>query len=352
MAKLLDSSTAMNVHLVVPELFPDPERVSAMLSETRADALELLLARGRRRSGPGDGLEAWLLDTFGVARQDDLPAAPYSLIGEGGDPGSAWWMHADPVNFQAMRDSVVIADSAKLDVSPEDATALVAHLNGHFAATGVSFHPLRSDRWYARVEREAVMKSVPLADARGRPLTDLLPEGPDGRQWRSLLNEIQMLLHDHAVNLAREARGALAINGLWLWGGGRVAGTPHAPYRSVTSDNPLAKGLALAAGKRHASLPASAHQWLARSDASGVEAIVIETLRAPAAFDDMPAWRTALEALERDWFVPLLGALRAGHVGMITLCAPAAAHTHETETTRQDLRYFWRKRRRLSAYAA
>jgi hypothetical protein len=341
----------MNVHLVVPELFPDPERVSATLAPTRADALELLLARGRRRSGPGVGLEAWLLDAFAVARQDDLPSAPYSLIGDGGEPGSAWWMHADPVNLQATRDSVVIADAAKLDVTHEDATSLVAHLNGHFAAAGVSFHALRPDRWYARVERAAVMRAVPLADARGRPLTDLLPEGPEGPRWRALLNEIQMLLHDHPVNLAREAHGAPAVNGLWLWGGGQITGTPPSPYRRVTSDSPLARGLALAAGRHHSPLPASASQWLARSDASGVEAIVIETLRAPAAYGDMPAWQTALEALERDWFVPLLGALRTGRLGMITLCSPAAARTHETETTRQDLRYFWRKRRRLSGYA-
>jgi hypothetical protein len=37
----------MNVHLVVPELFPDPERGDAQLSELRAVAVEMLFARGR-----------------------------------------------------------------------------------------------------------------------------------------------------------------------------------------------------------------------------------------------------------------------------------------------------------------
>jgi hypothetical protein len=339
----------MNVHLVVPELIPDPERLSAMLAETRADALELLLARGRRRSGPGAVLEAWLLDAFSVARREDLPAAPFSLIGDGGKPEGGWWMHADPVNLQATRDSVVIADVARLDVSREEASSLVAHLNGHFASAGVSFHALRPDRWYARVESEADMKATPLADARGRPLADLLPEGP---RWRALLNEIQMLLHEHPVNLSRESRSAPVINGLWLWGGGKVSGTPRSPFQRVTADNPLATGLAMAAGTRHAPLPGSAREWLTRPDAAGVEAIVIDTLRAPAAYGDMPAWQAALEALEGDWFAPLRDALRAGRIGMITVHAPAAARTQQTETTRQDLRYFWRKRRRLSVYAA
>jgi hypothetical protein len=342
----------MNVYLIVPELLPDPERVSTAPSGMRVDALELLLARGRRRSGPGTGLEAWLLDAFSVARGADLPAAPYCLVGDGGEPEGVWWMCADPVNLQATRDSVVISDAAGLDISHAETESLVAHLNMHFAVSGVSFHPLRPDRWYARVEHQAAMQAVPTADARGRPLTDLLPQGTDSQRWRALLNEIQMLLHDHPVNLDREAHGAPAVNGVWLWGGGRVVDTPRSRFGCVTSDNPLAKGLAITAGNRHSPLPASARQWLARADGSGVEAIVLEALRAPAAYGDMAAWQAALEALESDWFAPLLGALRTSRIGMITLCSPAAAQTHETETTRQDLRYFWRRRRPLSAYAA
>lgn len=351
-AKLIDSSTAMNVHLVVPELFPDPERGSATLPELRADALELLLARGRYRSGPGASLEAWLLEAFTVARQEDWPAAPYSLVGDGGDPSGTWWLRADPVNLQVAQDTVLMSDATLLDVANDEATTLAAHLSEHFATAGISFHPLRSDRWYARVDRDPGMNVPPIAEARGQPLTERMPEGPERRRWRSVLNDIQMLLHDHPVNVAREARGAPVINGLWLWGAGRIAGTPRTPYRRVTSDNPLARGLMLAAGKRHDPLPPTAREWLNGSGQSGVEAIVLEALRTPAAYGDMSAWQAAVEALERDWFTPLLGALRAGRIGMITLHSPAVARTREAETTRQDLRHFWRKRRRLAAYAA
>jgi hypothetical protein len=347
----------MNVHLVVSALFPDPERGDAQISDTRAVALEMLFARGRRRSDPGATLEAWLLDAFAIARQSDWPAAPYSLVADAGDPNGAWWLRADPVNLRADRDTVLFADTELSDIEPDEAAALAASLNAHFATTGITIHPRRANRWYARVDRDPAMCAPPAADLRGQPLLAHMPDGPEGRTWRSILNEMQMLLHEHPVNQSREARGAAAVNGLWLWGAGRIAGAPRPVYARVTADHPVARGLALAAGKRAAPLPASAREWLDSAGnsggaAAGVEVIVLDSLRAPAASRDTAAWRAGLETLERDWFAPLLAALRAGRIGMITLHAPGAARTSVAETTRQDLRHFWRRRRPLATYAA
>lgn len=347
----------MNVHLVVSDLFPDPERGDAEISATRAVALEMLFARGRRRSDPGATLEAWLLDAFAIARQSDWPAAPYSLIADDGDPNGAWWLRADPVHLRADRDTVLFSATELSDIAPDEAASLAASLNAHFAATGITIHPRRANRWYARVDRDPAMWAPPLADIRGQPLLAHMPDGPEGRVWRSILNEMQMLLHEHPVNQSREARGAPAVNGVWLWGAGRLAGAPRTVYARVTADHPVARGLALAAGGRPAQLPGSAREWLESAGrsgvkAAGVEAIVLDSLRAPAAGRDIVAWRTALEALERDWFAPLLAALRSGGIGMITLHAPGVPRTNVTETTRQDLRYFWRRRRPLATYAA
>jgi len=342
----------MNVHLVVPGLFPDPERGDAELSQTRADALEILIARGRSKSTAGVvSLEAWLLDAFAVAKQLDWPAAPYSLVADGGQPGDAWWLRADPVSLRAGPDSVLLSDAVRFDVSHDEAALLAASLNTHFASAAITFHPLQPSRWYARIELDPGMAAPPLAEVRGQATIELLPIGPEGGRWRSILNEIQMVLHEHPINAAREARGAAAVNGLWLWGAGRTADPPRTAYQRVTSDNPIARGLARAAGKHYAPLPATAREWLDNSGRSGVEVIVLEALREPAAYADVSTWRATLSALERDWFAPLVDALRAGRLGMITVCAPNTARTFESETTRQDLRRFWRRRRRLAAYA-
>jgi hypothetical protein len=56
-------------------------------------------------------------------------------------------------------------------------------------------------------------------------------------------------------------------------------------------------------------------------------------------------------ALERDWFGPFLAALRSGRIGMLTLHLAGADQLLQVETVRSDLRYFWRLRKPLSAYA-
>jgi hypothetical protein len=50
-------------------------------------------------------------------------------------------------------------------------------------------------------------------------LSDWWPQEDSLREWRRLLNEIQMVWHEHPVNLARAERGEVPINSLWLFGG-------------------------------------------------------------------------------------------------------------------------------------
>jgi hypothetical protein len=44
---------------------------------------------------------------------------------------------------------------------------------------------------------------------------------PQQERWlKRLLTEVQMLLHHHPVNLARQEQGLPVINSLWCWAGG------------------------------------------------------------------------------------------------------------------------------------
>ena len=65
----------------------------------------------------------------------------------------------------------------------------------------------------------------------GHDVHDFMPSGRDGARIRSLMNEIQMLLHEHPVNLRRERARQLPVNGWWLWGFGEAAADAAAHER-------------------------------------------------------------------------------------------------------------------------
>jgi hypothetical protein len=337
----------MNVHLAVPDLlWPDRETAVAADPGPLA-ALEMLLSRGRWKRGTAIDLESWLL-----AEWQAESAAVHSLAADGGEPGDGYWARADPCSLRVTRDAVVPLDSAMFELSRTEAEALVAHLNQHFADRGLVFHPLQPERWYVRIEAPWPQVAPSLSAARGRPVVVRPGAEPDAARSAALANEIQMALHEHPVNEARERRGAPPVNAVWLWGGGRFARPAARPFRRVRTRDPLAAGLALGSGAAVFRPAEDAEQWLRASGNEGIELLVLDALRDPASYGEMADWRQRLAALERDWFAPLAGALGRGRLGMITLHAIGAGGTLDAETTRQDLRRFWRRRRPLPSYAS
>jgi hypothetical protein len=340
----------MNVHLVLPDLFwPHPE-AGASYAGLDLPGLDTLIARGRRTAQRVALLERWLADRHGLANDGEPPYAPHSLLGDGVDPGAGGWLRADPCHLRLGTDHLVLADAATFDITADEAAALVGALDAHFAPDGFSFRAVRPDRWYLALDSLPAMTTTPLATARAQSVDPLLPRGADARAWHARLNEVQMVLHAHPVNEAREARGAPPINSVWIWGAGRAGETPRRAYARVRATDPLALGLAKASGGAAHALPPNAEAWLQDAPRDGIEAIVLDSLRVPAAYGDAQTWRSRLESMERHWFTPLVGALRAGRVGMVTLHAMGNGGALQSETTRQDLRYFWRRPKALAAW--
>ncbi|MBS4097191.1 MAG: hypothetical protein KGZ83_10205 [Sulfuricella sp.] len=282
--------------------------------------LRLLGARGTSLPPPEDGAEAWLCQAFGVARQTDWPAAPYSLLGEGVDPGNGYWLHADPVHLRLMRNYMILFGGPELTVSADEAQAWCATLERHFSDDGLRFvapHPLR---WYLRLAEGPGPATHPLAAVLGREIRPWLPQGT---RWLKLLNEIQMLLHADPRNTLREEQGLAPVNSVWLWGGGKLQGQPTPPCTAVYADHPLARGLATAAHIPAHPLPASAATCLA--EAGGDLLIVAD---GPTA-----------EELENNWLVPLKNALAKGQLERLAIIVPGQ---RQIEVSRLDLWKFWR----------
>ena len=322
----------MHCSLFIPDFFS----TESVAPANRLAAAETLIAKGRRKHAAPITPEAWLFWRFEAHKQRDGPVAPYTLLADGGTPGIHFWMRADPVHLSVGSESLAF-DGAALDVSRSEAGALVAALNRHFGEA-LAFDAPVPERWYVKFPGAPELITTPPSAARGTAIGDKLPSGPDAMRFRALMNEVQMLLHDHPVNTEREARGVPAVNSVWFWGGGALAVPAARPFSIVFSDDPLARGLALAAGIPGRRLSGNAETVLSALPAEGTALIALDPARSAA--------------LERDWFGPLLAALEGGRIGMLSLSLGGADSFLEVETVRSDLRYFWRTRKPLQSYLA
>jgi hypothetical protein len=108
-------------------------------------------------------------------------------------------------------------------------------LNAHFVDDGVTFIAPRHDLWLAHLAVIPEIATSSLDRARNGALADALPRGDDAPQWRRWQDEIQMLLHNHPINAAREAAGAAPANAVWFWGGGRRVDAGTLPLLDVNA---------------------------------------------------------------------------------------------------------------------
>jgi hypothetical protein len=191
------------------------------------------------------GIAAALFASLGM--RDTAPVGPLALLGAGGDPGNDYVLCADPVHLAADRDTVVLAQTVD-NLSASDVCALIRMLNRHFAEDDLRFEAARSDAWFARRRTPADIVTTPPDVARGRKLFASLPRGPDSGHWKRWQNEIEMLLHEHAINSTREARGEPVVSDVWFWGGGRLADVEATPVTAVAASpgrlGDVARGIA------------------------------------------------------------------------------------------------------------
>ncbi len=327
------------IHLVVPGLLWPQDSLAEVTRGLELPALHALLGRGRRVRRPAVPAERWLCEAFGI-KGEELPVGALRLLGEGRDPGGDAWLCADPVHLRFSRNTLVV-DAAGPDLDTDEAAQLAAALNDHLADFGEFLAP-HPRRWYLRAKAAPRIATHSPAAVAGRTLEPFLPQGEDARDWRRLINEAQVLLHNHPLNAAREAAGRPTANSLWPWGAGPLPAAALAPAPQVCADHPLALGLAKLAGIPAAPLPA-------RYDAAVSQGLTfLETLAAPALGLDATAWRAGLAELEARWFAPALAALKARRSHGLRLTALGDEAVVDVVLDAGDLWQFWRRPKTLA----
>jgi hypothetical protein len=300
------------------------------------------LTRAQRNHETADTLH-YRLFGYALAESHDYPDAWLSYLVDTGTVAPGPLLRADPVHLRADQQRLVLFDAEHLHVTHAEAQALAEAFNQLYAADSLRLEAATPQRWYLHLREQPELRTTPLARVLGCDIDPCLPAGHDAREWRCFLNEVQMLFHDHPVNRAREACGQPLINSVWLWGSGRPLAAVAHDWQGVWVADPVLQGLARLNGIRCSQPQADAAMWL-HEVLDGRHLVCLDMLQQAVAYGDMETWFAQVERLDREWFTPLLAALRAGRLRALRLY-PADGSVYRVK--REDLWRFWRRQRLL-----
>ncbi len=199
-----------------------------------------------------------------------------------------------PVHWHVGREHITLADPAALALSADESRALFAAVQPLFDDDRCTLSWAAPLRWYLLHPYLADLPCASIDRVIGRNVDLWLRGDPKASadqlartRWvRRLQNEVQMLLHQHPVNDAREARGALPVNSFWLSGCG--------PAQSATAD-----------------------------------VTVDDRLREPLLAEDWAGWADAWRALDADVLKPLVSRAAQGEPVSLTLCGERGWQRHD-----------------------
>ena len=266
-----------------------------------------------------------------VSRELSLPYpesgfAALRMWGQTGERPTRWIAALDPVYLEPRLDHLCLHALSRKDVPARELRALIDHLQRTLGgANEVGFTRLGPCAYLSSPEAVATA-DVPAYVVDQRQPDDFLPVGEGSASYRNLASEIEMSLHDHEVNIEREAKSRRPINAMWLWGGGTAPLQETRAQPPLFSDDPLLTGYWYSA-------TAVAEPWL-----GGIEACLDASVAGFVA--ETPIGDDSPELLE-GCLAELRHALRKGRVSELTLLFRDGLRA---SVRRSHALRFWRRR--------
>jgi hypothetical protein len=207
------------------------------------------------------------------------------------------WM--TPCHWQVGMDQVVMADPAHLHLSDEESQQLLQAMQPFLQEDGLQVTWHSALLWHAKGPLLAELNTASLDRVIGQNVKDWMPNSPAARPIQRLQSEMQMLLYNHPVNDARDARRQHTVNAFWLHGTGTLPEGTSVEAQPVT---------------------------------------LATDLRSSALHGSEQAWCQAWQKLDATAVAELLQHLKTTGQGTLSLCSEHAAHTYTAAPAAWHLR--------------
>jgi hypothetical protein len=287
------------LHLLVPYAVSHSAGGQHALKGLALPHLDRLLARLSPHTAHTDTGEE---TSFSAPHERALAQALGLPVEDGRIPWAAWhrhqqglptdgqaWAFVTPCQWHVSTDHITLRDPDSLALDEAASRALLAIVAPWFAEDGITLHYDRPTRWLASGALFVQLATASLERVLQRDVRPWMPDPRTARTLHRLHSEMQMLLYTHPVNEAREQRGALTVNSIWLSGTGALPESYPAP--------------------------------------ASAQPIMAPTLRQAALQDDWAGWASAWQQLDATHIRQLLDAQNRGDAVQLTLCGERHAQS-------------------------
>lgn len=274
----------------------------------RWPALALLFARAYECPLADSSIEQNLMRLFGhgTCSSDCVSVASLTASIDFDSVPRTGTMRADPVHLRADPNQILLFNDPNIMPSAAEADALIETLNRGLPELGLS-RGRDPARWYFCPEDGGASVTTAPGGVNGRSIANFMPRDVGAHALVQLMNEAQMLLHDAAVNAAREAQGIPPINSMWIWDAKLSDNAPGAAPKFVVGNDVLTTALA-----RYFELEWSADMApgdiLSRVTSGDGDGLVV--IGSPTGRLEQSNFIPSIDDMEQRWGVPLLNSLR------------------------------------------
>ncbi|MBC3915918.1 hypothetical protein H8L32_00340 [Undibacterium sp. CY18W] len=319
-----------HLELIIPFGIPPAGLAKDLLKEMHTPALAALIASGGRpQTQTIDAFshalahEYWLADQFPPENNANSPAISWDTMQACGlTVDAGYWFTLQPVHIHIARDHLVLTDQRRLELPDDQARILFDIARSSCEEVGLTLLYGDAKTWFLRADDWSALRTATMDAACGHNIDIWMPKGEHERAWRKLQNEIQMLWFGHAINEAREMQGEKVINSVWI-----SCGADHI--------HPTAKQVMTASNFTN---------W--QETHSGAEAkhtLLLPDLAEAAINNDWGLWLEKIDAMEKNWFSPVMSALKTRKITRLDLMFTDARSVANFSLTPWSLRKFWVK---------
>lgn len=217
------------MHLIIPGSLPPSTIARELLDhvKTHCPALTEQMSRltPTQTLCPPEETGCTSLECLELTQKGFLPAEGFNLstglgplrAGMTASDEKVWI--ADLCSVAVGREGARLIPPQALTLESEEANALFDAVKPLWEHSEISALPIGTGRWRVWLPRDATLLSITPEAVSSLSVSDWWPQDPSMKTWRKLLNEVQMVWHDHPVNEKRVERGLPPVNSLWLYGG-------------------------------------------------------------------------------------------------------------------------------------